>query len=368
MPDFDQWWNDPKKHRKRLYNWLPHWKRIAASLGSDRNIRYFTLCARSMIDVFMMLKEGLLPFDEESKSIGSVSFCECEPEQFTEILELIGREDAGYFGRIEDLALFRDDNFTGQFPSLEDIALKLEEEESLTESEVANLKLKRTHLNIKASFPYDCINLDFCGYYYNPPSMLRINETVQRILEWQFLPGMEDLTVNDFILTVTCRHDAHFPKEARARLKNLIRKNCDEHVAYKTEFERSRKGVTIESWANKSPEDFFLAGWPKDIASSAKERGWSTDILDYVIYRRKGYKNKPYAIVCSVLKFSRVQRKQPQYLPAALYALDIRNRFHIPEIGRNSTEGKRLLADLDSIVSLRNAQAREKNREELPKP
>jgi len=30
MPEFDQWWNDPKKHCKRLDYWLPHWRALAS--------------------------------------------------------------------------------------------------------------------------------------------------------------------------------------------------------------------------------------------------------------------------------------------------------------------------------------------------
>jgi hypothetical protein len=239
-------------------------------------------------------------------------------------------------------------------------------------TQVKQLKLKRTHLNIKASFPYDCINLDFCGYYYPPnfpPGMLRINETVEKILEWQFMPGgaASEVTVDDFILTVTCRHGHEFPPQATARLKNLIKNNCRNHATYKKAFEKSRNNTSVDAWARKSPEDFFLAGWPKDIASSARDRGWKTEILDYVIYRRKGYKNAPYAIACLVLKFSRVNRR-PEYLPAALHALDLKNRIYIQEISRKSAEGQKLVRDLTEIVAIRNRQARAKSREELPDP
>jgi hypothetical protein len=54
---------------------------------------------------------------------------------------------------------------------------------------VEKLLLKRTHFNVRSSFPYDFINLDFCQYYYpRPPGMLRVNETVDKILDWQRRP------------------------------------------------------------------------------------------------------------------------------------------------------------------------------------
>jgi hypothetical protein len=368
MPEFDRWWNDPKKHCKRVDHWLPHWRALAERLADVRRIRYFTLCARSMIDIFMLVKEGILPVDLENGSIGSVSFCECDGDQFDEIREMIGREDAGFLGRLEDVALFVEDDFTGQFPSLDDIARKLEEEESLTEHEVERLKLKRTHINVRSSFPYDCVNLDFCQYYYsNPPGMTRINDTVRRILEWQALPNNPEVqSVDEFILTVTCRHDAQFPVEAENRLRNVIRENCARYAAYKAEFDRSR-GLPIDEWSQQNHEDFFFAGWPKDIAAGARECGWKTEILDYVFYRRVNDVGNAYVIICLVLKFTK-SKSHPDYLPAALRALDREGRILIDEIERKSKDGKRLLDDLTGIVAIRNEQAKQKRLQELPEP
>src|SRR6266480_2308894 len=105
---FDKWWNDTKKHHKRLKHWLPHAKGLAERLEPVRGLRYFTLCARSMIDVFMFLREGLLSQDPENYSISSVQFCEFVPDQFAETRDLIAREDAGFFGRLEQIVLFHD--------------------------------------------------------------------------------------------------------------------------------------------------------------------------------------------------------------------------------------------------------------------
>jgi hypothetical protein len=283
---------------------------------------------------------------------------------------MIGREDAGFFGRLEDVALFEENDFTGQFPSVDDVSKKLEEEEAMKAAEVEKLKLKRTHLNVRSSFPYDVINLDFCQYYYSkPPGMLRINETVKKILDWQLMPsvGRRSVRLKEFLLMVTCRYDGRFPKEAEARLKNVIKSNCTAHQKYKSELGRSRKYLSVEEWAKKAGEDFFLAGWPKDIASSANERGWRTEILDYVFYRRTSDKKKPYSIVCLVLKFSRTSGNS-NYLPAALYALDPKNRKLIEEIDKRSQDGRRVMGDLAAIVAIRNDQAKVKHREQLPKP
>jgi len=372
MPEFEKWWNDPKKHCKRLDYWLPHWKALAARIG-DRRARYFTLCARSMIDVFLLVKEGLLQLDPENDSIGSVQFCECDQEQFDEITDIVAREDAGFFGRLENIVLFEDSDFTAQFPTLDSIAIKLEDERLQEDyAKIDQLQLKRTFISIQSSFPYDYVNLDFCEYYYpEPPGMLRINKTVERFLDWQRRPMViEDekpAPISEFVMTVTCRHDAEFPEPAEARLAALIKENCASSAQYREQLEQTRHVVNIEEWIQRNKEDFFFAGWPKDIARAARDYGWEMEILDYVYYRRTGDEQNPYAIACLVAKFSRAD-PQPNYISAALYALQEKNRKLIGDIDRGSSEGRKLLANLTEIVALRNEQAKRKQRPELPDP
>lgn len=371
MPEFDKWWNDTKKHHKRLHHWLPHWKGLAGRIGDGRRIRYLTLCARSMIDVFMLVREGLLRFDPVNHSIGSIQFCECDSDQFVEIRDMVAREDAGFLGRLEEVVLFNDDDFTAQFPTPESIALKLEDERLQNDyPKIDRLQLKRTFHNVRSSFPYDYINLDFCQYYYpEPPGMLRINQTVERILEWQARPSEdgEQVRLNEFILAVTCRHDSDFPQQAEMRLAELIRANCAASEEYKNGFEQSRRATQIDEWARNHKEDFFFAGWPKDIAHSAKDRGWTMNILDYVYYRRMGDEQNPYVIACLVARFTQGTHMS-NYLPAALYALRMENRKLIGDIDRESNEGKALLENLAQIVAVRNEQARRKQCPELPAP
>ena len=69
---------------------------------------HFTLCARSMIDVYMLVKEGVLQFDETKTRIPGVSFCESAIEMMQEMKELRGVEESAFFARLEDLVLFQD--------------------------------------------------------------------------------------------------------------------------------------------------------------------------------------------------------------------------------------------------------------------
>jgi len=309
--------------------------------------------------------------DPDNYSIHSIKFCECDVEQFAEIKDLIAREDAGIFGRLEDVVLFRDDDFTAECPTVSSIAAKLEDERLQDDyARIDRLQLKRTHIETVKSFPYDVINLDFCDYYYpEPPGMLRINETIERVLDWQRRSSEDDqnLQVDEFILAVTCRYDDDFPRSAEDRLVALVEENCAGSEYYKQQLVKTRGTDEIRKWLGTNRLDFFFAGWPKDIGRCAKELGWTMDILDYVYYQRSGDHNNTYVIACLVARFKR-SKANADYLKAALRALDAGGRHLIGDIEPTSKDGRRLMENLGSVVTLRNEQARRKNRPELPDP
>jgi hypothetical protein len=282
-----------------------------------------------MIDVFMLVRESIIKLDLENYSIPSIQFCECDAEQFAEIKDLIAKEDAGVFGRLEEVVLFRDDDFTAECPTLASIAAELEDERLQEDYErIDRLQLERTHIATMASFPYDFINLDFCDYYYpEPPDMLRINETVKRVLDWQRRSSEDgqNVQVDEFVLAVTCRHDDNVPKSAEDRLVALVKDNCATSDYYKEQLVKTRGTDEIQTWLGTNRRDFFFAGWPKDIGRCGKEYGWTMDILNYVYYERLGDHNNTYVIACLVARFKR-SKTNPDYLKAALHALDAGNR------------------------------------------
>jgi hypothetical protein len=373
MPaEFDKWWDDTKKHYKRLHYWLPHAKELKSRVSNARTFRYFTLCARSMIDVFMLAQEGVLVYDSKQGVVMHVRFCESDSEQFPEINELIGIENAGFFGKLENLVLFQDDDFTAQYPTLESIDEALADEGLIVEKR-ETLQTKRTNLYVKASFPYDFINLDFCGYYYpKPPDILKINRTVDKFLDWQRQYGSGDIggqkiQVNDFLLSVTCRHDKDFPHEAEKRLEELVKTNCKTHSDYKKYLEENRCVSDLNAWIQQARDDFFLSTWPKEISRIANQYQWAMKILGYVHYDRVNEENQPYKITCLMCRFTRISN-DPNYLEVALYALDQSKRKFISDIGKETKTGRDLLENLAGIVKLRNQQAERKRRPLLPMP
>jgi len=366
MPaEFEKYWSDLRKHHKRRRHWLPAAVALARELAGRSGLKYFTLCARSMVDVFMFVREGLLDYSAGDQMVRNVSFCEMDEELFPEIKELIGLEDAGFPGRLEDLALFEDDGLTGQYGTIDEVSGALEDE-GLPRQSVDMLITKRRYLQLRGSFPYDVINLDFCGYYYEPPDILRINQTVGRFLEWQREAAAYG-KIEEFVIFVTCRHDDRFPPAATEHLKDIARANYSGHEPYRSYFERTRRLGDIERWANGDNEDFFLSVWPKEIARLAQRCGWGMEILGYPYYDRVSDGGYPYKIACLVVRFRNVQ-SESNYLQVALHALNRDSRELIREISAESVEGRQLTTDLAAIVELRNRHATARNRPILQMP
>lgn len=367
--DFGQWWDDPKKHYKRMNHWLPHLRGIASRLKGSRGIRYFSLCARHMIDVFMLVDEKLLIIDANGE-IHGVQYCEMLDTWYTEIRQIVARESSGFYGRLEDVALFQDTPYTQSFKTIGDIEReRLKKGEELTSEQLAELYQKETSLQFRGSFPYDYINLDFCGYYYDKaPDVFRITDTVSRFLDWQrdVAAGADPVKIDDFILCVTCKYGDDLPADARTFLDSLIRSNAKQYSEYSVAIEGTR-GVPTEQWIGTNPEDTFLAAWPKHIASEASKLGWQSDILDYVYYHRPPGSAGPYIMICLVLHCTRAKVPNPSYLKTALYALNRGNRKEIADFAFRSKEGKPVYEHLERVRLLRNAQARSRGAAELPR-
>lgn len=370
---FGKWWPCLKKHYKRRSIWLPEIRRIAGLVPADRSFRYFTLCARPMIDIYLLVKEKILPYDQENRRITGAFFCECEEAAIGEMRELVGAEEAGLCGFLEDIVLFEDLAETKPLSNYQKIdAYFTREGEGMDPNVRERLMLKRKYLNFRKLFPFDFINLDYCDPYYGTfPDVLRVHEAVERIIDWQTGTGLlpdttTEYSVDRFVLAVTCRTDQMIDASARKRLKEIVENNCADHSDYKREVARQGK-IDVGAWQNRDDLDFFMAAWPKEIARLANAKGWEIDIRNHCFYERVGDSGEPYHMVCLVAEFTRA-KKCTTYLPAAMKCLDAAARSKIVPFDMNKGDGKVLLDDLTEVVELRNAQARSHKVFELPDP
>lgn len=368
---FGKWWPCLRKHHKRLTVWLPHARRLRAAL-KNRSFRYFTLCARPMIDVYMLVKEKIVELEPKTRRVQGVSFCECDHEIFPEMIELIGVEEAGFLAQLEDLVLFADIPETQTLDSHIALTQYLEEGgEGIPEAIRAKVQEKMRHLNFQRLFPFDFLNLDFCDRYYgDPPDVMKIHATIDKLLDWQRRPGQttsgKEFGAERFVMAITCRVDLKTPPEARARLKQIVAVNSDENEGYR-EALVARSIGNLESWATQDPVDFFMSAWPKEIARLAKNKSWDITVHDHAFYDRQNEKGETYHMVCLVVEFTPTLFCET-YLSAVTKCLDAAQRKFIPRFDDAETEGKKLVASLRLIVALRNKQAKAFARDLLPDP
>jgi hypothetical protein len=329
-----------------------------------------------MIDVYMLVKEGVLAFDGVARRVKGVSFCELDERIFPEMTELIGAEESGFLARLEELVLFQDIPETQTLDSDDALTqfreVLLEEQgERVDEVIAAKVEEKRRHLLFRRMFPFDFINLDFCDRYYGaPPDVMKIHSTIDRLLEWQRQPGTAAsggaFSVGTFVVAITCRVDVTTPPDALNRLKQIVRTNCAEYVTYKQALS-DRAVNNLDEWATRAPLDFFMSAWPKEIARLAKQKSWDIVVHHHAFYDRQNDEGEPYNMVCLVVEFTQALICHT-YLEAVTTCLDMSARKEIPRFDPDQGDGVALLADLRDIVALRNAQAKTFARDLLPDP
>jgi hypothetical protein len=369
---FAKWWPCLRKHYKRIHLWLPQAVNLQNSLAGERPFRYFTLCSREMIDVYMLVKEQILAFDTETRRVQGVSFCEYNQEIFPEMTELIGVEEAGFLAKLEDLVLFQDVPQTQTLSSDDALTAFLEESgEGLETALREKVEEKRRHLSFQRLFPFDFFNLDFCDRYYgDPPDVMKIHTTIDKLLEWQRQPGMmtsgQEFSVTRFVVTITCRVDLRTPADAIRRLKEMVSNNRAENDEYK-EALQARSIGNLDSWASEAPLDFFMSAWPKEIARLAKQKSWNITIHDHAYYDRQSDRGENYDMVCLVVEFAQTNICNT-YLSAVRQCLDENARMQIPRFEPTQGDGTSLLTNLRDIVNLRNTQASSFARDQLPDP
>jgi hypothetical protein len=325
-----------------------------------------------MIDVYMLVKESVLRMDETGRRILGVAFCELEKEVFPEMIELIGVEESGFRARLEDLALFSDISETQVLDTMASLEEFIEEAGEGLSAEVQEaVENKRRHLLFQSLFPFDFLNLDFCDRYYgSPPDVMKINMTIEKLLDWQRRPGKKSdghsFSVNRFVTAITCRVDGTLPPATTRRLKGIVKANAESHAEYRAALQE-REIDDLAGWSASAPLDFFMSAWPKEIARLALNKQWDITVLDHAFYDRVNDEGDAYHMVCLVVEFTQATICTT-YLSAATQSLDQDARTEIRRIEETDAEGRRLLTDLRQIVNLRNAQAKRIDREELPEP
>lgn len=296
--DYD---SDPIKHYVRMYGWLPRSMECAKSVA-PRQVRYFTFCAASAVDVFMLEREGVLRRDADGRLRGAY-FCEVDAEAFEEIVQLIRSKDQGFFGRFEDIVLFDETpgtvNRTYTNPGTGKITAQLRE----------RLRIKDLHERMRASFPFDLINLDATGTLL-PPKQGAVSDLVKaimRIVAWQHDASLSGgRKIDRFSLFLTAEIDNSASNhQAVGQLISLVKCNVDQVNGFRDCWEKKFGAVAVDVLAMARFEDFFPVAFVKAVVEKSILLGWDVVSNGRFLYRR-ARNGEQYRMMSEVLTFYRV--------------------------------------------------------------
>jgi hypothetical protein len=299
---------DIPKHYVRKKGWLPACRSQAQAIRNrSRNIplRYFTFCAAEAIDVFMLEQNRVVRRSGQTGRLEGIFFCEKDEAAFGQIADLIGSPEQGFQGEFERIVLFEDDADTE--------GRSIQDDEPYEEPVRKKLRYKDAHARLRASFPFDIINLDVYGNMFPPNKSViaRLLSSIIRILEWQ----TESLFPNDrpcqrFTLFLTCyinpdRTDGEAIRQLTNRLSENIETNSEFRAAFDDRYGHQEAGrLASENFA-----EFFSLAVPKYMIHLAIfQLGWSVSHGPTYLYNRPDPhgSNEQYQMMHSVSVYERI--------------------------------------------------------------
>jgi hypothetical protein len=258
---------DLKKHYVRVHGWLPAFQKY--SKAKKRKVQYLTLCAKQAIDVRYFALKGLLYRNKERNEYPSLTFIESNDEDYAAIAEALGKVRLGVRGRLEDVLLDEQD---------------------------------ASHDDLVQSFPYDVVNLDFCGDIV-PREDHPYSETLRcitRIVELQAAYGQAEWHM---FLTFRAQQ-ARGHEGAHGELCDIVEGNLHDATLKAAYGEREAPDVMLR---NDYPE-FLRIGICKLLAHIARVNGYRMALDGTFSYsRHKG----AYHIVKVVAGFDKIRKSLP---------------------------------------------------------
>jgi hypothetical protein len=262
-------YTDIKKHYVRLNGWLPVFRRYFQLRSGT--VTYLTLCAKYAIDVRYFRQKGLLLYDDEQKAYPTVTFIEKDAQDYAIIAEGLGTTRLGIKGDLESILVNPEQN-------------------------------PENAEKLRASFPYDIVNLDFTGEVVrgdDPPYSHTIR-AIERIIELQ---SAANSPVWHMFLTFracpqTSNHEAD--DELRAIIEGNLQ-NAEAQAAYAGRLEP-------RELIQRCYEEFLRIGIMKFLASSSSQRGYACTLGNSYIYPRNPVGGEPpYHIVKLIVEFKAIR-------------------------------------------------------------
>jgi len=318
------------KHCVRYYGWLPASKKHR-KLVNKESLKYFTLCAKQAIDVFMFESENLLSRDSRGK-LPNVIICEQEMAAAAEILALVRPplSESLIVGKLEEILTFRDTRETsGRSLDVDD-----------RRSEIRKLlRNKRNFELLKRFFPFDIINVDTSRNFFNPPlDTNKMYASLSKIFELQ-------RGINTFLLFVTTPiFDIH--PDSDTRLRRDFESNVSTHQSIRGAL-ASARGPPDSPQLDTTKK--VAGGFAKSIViPAARKEGWGHKHQGIFVYESPN-RNK---MLSSVIQFSKgsTTSDDSQYIEDIVQIIKKMPKYYSYEA---SLQDHKVIAHLNSIIRYR---------------
>jgi len=249
---------DPIKHFVRINGWVGRARNRIERLREQNaerkyGLRYFTLCGKDGIDIFLFQREGLI--EDDGRSFPSVFYCESYYPNFAELRPLLGRTK-------------------GQRREFNDLVRQPWFQKRIQDS------------------PFDVVNLDFSGSCF-PRADHPFSTTLRSLYSLIELQKGHEF---DLFVTFKALRSAE-NEEAVEQLFGNMEKNLVQENQAETRFRERFVGVTLEQLLQRDYGQFLLLTFPKIIFGFGTEPGFIVSCPQKFLYRRRSSQRRVYQIV-----------------------------------------------------------------------
>lgn len=329
--DYDKYY---AKHSARYYGWLPASKAYQKELGQNpkKSIKYFTLCGRKAIDIFMFEMEGVISRDK-NRTLPNVIICEENGRDALEILALVRppQKEAIIVGPLEKILTFEDNEHTrGRSPD-DDIRNRHIRE---------MLRIKGLSQRLINFFPFDIINFDPYENILNPDK--EANKLLYRSFEKVFELQQP---INSFLFFITTPiSDIH--KDFQSQFRYNFASNVSTHQEISS---RLLLSVGTTEYDRLDENKRVAIGFAKSvILSVARKNGWNSEHKGIYIYQNKSLRKMLSAVVHFFRTKSTTDNRM--YVKDIINVIEQMPTFYSYE---DSEKNKEVIDHLNKIVNLR---------------
>jgi len=329
--DYDKYY---AKHCARYYGWLPAGKAYQKGLGRNpkKSIKYFTLCGKKAIDIFMFEMEGVISRDK-NRTLPHVIICEENGRDALEILELVRppQKEAIIIGPLEKILTFEDNEHTRGHSPDDDIRNRHIRE---------MVRIKGLSQRLINFFPFDIINFDPYENILNPDKEANklLYKAFEKVFELQH-------SINSFLFFITAPiSDIH--EDFQSRFRHDFVSNVSTHQEIS---EHLLLSVGTTEYDQLDENKRVAIGFAKSvILSAAKKNGWNSEHKGIYIYQNKSLRK----MLSSVVQFSKAKSTADNlmYVKDIIRVIEQMPTFYSY---KDSEKTKEVIDHLNRIVDLR---------------